>query len=216
MNNAPNAIYPVGAKVFLGGSAGAFTVVEHIVAPFAKGTYDGRPCAPGETPTHYTLKNHRANTEFVTINTVLREVVAKDNARALVERLRSGEPESLDALAKLGFVVKNPPPKRARAYDVNDLNLSLEDNVRVLRAYYALGEAQIAAGPSAWLSSFERIVLGELALALDVSFESLRDELHGAHAGIAAYDAKADERAAARKAAMDNAKKRKKKPSLLP
>lgn len=68
----------------------------------------------------------------------------------------------------------------------------------------------------AWIASFERVVLGELALSLDARFEALRDELHAAHAGVAAYDRKAGERAAARRAAMDSSKKRKKKPLPLP
>lgn len=221
MSNEATKIYAVGAKVSLGDS-GAFTVVEQLVVPFAKGTYDGRPCAEGERPTHYSLRNHRTDPQLVAIDAVVREVVSADRARAILASLRRGaadatQPvESLDALAKLGFVVPNPPPRGARAYDVNDLRLAIEDNARILRAYYALDEAAFARGPAAWITSFERVVLGELALALDVSFESLRDELHAAHAGVAAYDAGASQRAADRKAVMEREKKRKKKPLPLP
>lgn len=204
-------IYAPGSKVFIGGAEGAFTVVEQVVALFANGRYDGRPCEQGERPTHYYLKNHKANPMFVPVDAVLRPAVDPLTARALIERLRTPDAESLDALAERGFVVPNPAPRGARPYDVNDLNLSLEENVRVLHAYYALSEAQFELGPAAWIASFERVVLGELALSLDASFEALRDELHAAHAGVTAYDAKAGERAAARRAAMDSAKKRKKK-----
>lgn len=216
MNNAATKIHPIGAKVSLGGLDGAYTVLEHIVAPFAKGVYDGRPCAADERPTHYTLKNHRADSKLAPVAAVLREAVSLDRARALIEALRAGDAEPLDALAAGGLVVPRSAPRGARPYDVADLNLSIEDNVRVLRAYYALDEDAFAAGPSAWITSFERLVLGELALVSGRSFEALRDELHRAHPGVAAYDAKAEQRAAARKAAMDKEKKRKKKPIPLP
>jgi hypothetical protein len=209
-------IYAPGSKVFIGGAEGAFTVVEQIVASFADGRYDGRPCAQGERPTHYNLKNHRANPLFVSIDAVLRPAVDPATARALIEQLRRQDAESLDALAERGFVVPNPAPRGARPYDVASLDLSLEDNVRVLHGYYALSEEQFERGPAAWIASFERVVLGELALSLDASFEALRDELHASHAGVAAYDRKASERAAARRAAMDSSKKRKKKPLPLP
>ncbi|MBL8684647.1 MAG: hypothetical protein JNK05_36060 [Myxococcales bacterium] len=216
MTDSTRPIYPVGTKIFLDGSSGAYTVVEHIVAPFAKGAYDGRPCAPGEQPTHYNLQNHLANRVLVETHAVLREAVAREAAIALVEALRTGPAESLDELARQGLVVNHPAPKGARAYDVNRLDLSIEDNVRVLRAYYALDEAAFAEGPAAWISSFERVVLGELALVLDATFEDVRAALHRAHPGVAAYDAKADERAAARRAAMERAKKRKKTRLPLP
>ncbi len=209
-------VFAPGAKVFLAGTDGAFTVVEHITAPFANGQYDGRTCAPGERPTHYNLKNHTANVRLVTIDAVVRPVVDAEAARALVEQLREPSAESLDALAEEGLVVSSPAPRGARPYDVNRLDLSLEDNVRVLHAYYALSEAAFEQGPSAWIASFERLVLGELALSLEVSFDALRDELHRAHAGVAAYDSKASDRAAARRASMDKEKRRKKKPLPLP
>jgi hypothetical protein len=216
VNNEASKIYPIGAKVSLGGTSGAYPVVEHIIAPFAKGANDGRPCGEGERPTHYSLQNHRANRELAAVSAVAREAVSADRARALIESLRAGEPEPLDALAAQGLVVPSPAPRGARPYDVAKLDLSIEDNARVLRAYYALDESAIARGPAAWLSSFERLVLGELALVVGISFESLRDELHRAHPGIAAYDANAERRAIARKAAMEKERKRKKKPLPLP
>lgn len=201
--------HPIGTLVY-DHAEGICEVTGHLTV-LSRSSDKGHPTLPGERPTTYVLRGHRG-TSYCPVHDGdalprVRPLVSREHAEAMLATLRREARDTVASLAAEGVLTPD-----------NDVARRLQpaEAARVLRVWYGLPDEAFASGLSLRVHSLERHVLGEIAAVLGVGESGLRAEMRAAHPSMDRWEANADARAEARRAAMSAANVRKRRTRALP